>query len=278
MGWGLEHKEHTKVEQCNDAYNGEIIVPMKVYSHNVHSKDVAADDFSIRMRNDFPNSGELHSKYNLNDFDYKFDPLNERYHLQFWTLENLNNQEGWTYINNPMNTGNLLKTDRYDGMVFVSADLNFHKNGQEIKTVQRRYDSPIFRNEDYIHNYIYPNIQKPVDLNTYDGNTISGTLNEEKSYLNSEMQKSGYEFLGWVSKNDITDNEWNYIFDTGEWGVTSNPDKARAYLLNPDWVDINTLPNKYKVKETIDLYPVYAKYQITTTTNIENATNLPEGV
>ena len=280
INWGLDKSvDHSNREECNDNFNGSIVKPLTVYSHNLVSGSSTANNYTIRMRNDFPNSGFFASKYDGNgNFEYTFTPTSDRYHLQFWTLENLDKKKGWSYSDNPMLTGHLDIFDPYEGYALVSADVNFHKNEQEIKTVQRRYDDPIFRNENYSHNYIYPITQTQVDTNTYEGNEISGKLNEEKSYLNSEMQKSGYEFLGWVSKNDITVNECNYIFDTGEWGVTSNPDKARAYLLNPDWVDINTLPNKYKVKETMDLYPVYAKYQITTTTNIENATNLPEGV
>lgn len=280
INWGLDKSvDHSNREECNDNFNGSIVKPLTVYSHNLVSGSSTANNYTIRMRNDFPNSGFFASKYDGNgNFEYTFTPTSDRYHLQFWTLENLDKKKGWSYSDNPMLTGHLDNFDPYEGYSIVSADVNFHKNEQEIKTVQRRYDDPIFRNEDYLHKYIYPITQTQVDKNTYEGNTISGTLNEEKSYLNSEMQKDGYQFLGWISRNEITDNEWNYIFDTGEWGVTSDPDKAKAYLLNPDWVDINSLPNKYKVKETMDLYPVYAKYQITTTTNIENATNLPTGV
>lgn len=86
-----------------------------------------------------------------------------------------------------------------------------------------------------------------------------------------------HEFLGWIqgksqsSRKGIPLNgyEWNKIYNIADDKYcTSDVDSALPYLIEKD----------KKVTETMDLYPVYTRYNIETTTNIHEVGQMPKGV
>ena len=78
------------------------------------------------------------------------------------------------------------------------------------------------------------------------------------------MAVPGYKFLGWISTAEVQKDSdvWKYIYDVaGDSYVTSDPDKAEPYLAT----------DESKVTQWQDAYPVYAKYDVSYTTNLHRA-------
>ncbi len=277
IGWGTEHVNHGDSRECVDGYKEKITAPLSVYSHNtVHTGDGGWDNYSVRMRTDFPDSGVINSSKDgvIGKFTYEYEEK-ENYNFQFWTLER--DIEQWTYSANPMNTGLLSNLANYEGHALVSADVKFHGVPEEVKTVQRRYKDSIFMNEvesEVPYQYQYPVYGGAVAKKTEEGTEITGELIRESSPSNQDMQelKDGYQFLGWISEDEVSAYEWDYIYDVeGEAYCTSDIEKAEPYLLKEysgEDEHSNYWEDRLKVQKTMDLYPVYAKFDVTTTTNI----------
>ena len=264
--WGTQHVNHGSTDNTSDTYSGSIVAPLKVYSHNYNIATGDETGYQVLITMDFPAAGQITDEKVTNGAKFTFIPVNDRYHLLFWTLEGerqlFTPVQGWTYAKNPMETGTLGTTRTYKGMAMVTTDVNFYKKNNDIVTVTRRYEDKIFMSE-ATHTYKYPFYQTSTDVSesTYDSGTISKTITLGASPSENDMNINGYVFLGWISSADISKNgdEWNYIYDVEDDAYcTSDISKAKPYLLNEDEL----------VYETQDIYPVYAKWDITTKTNV----------
>ncbi len=274
--WGSAYVNHGDSNNENDRYtsaNLVIVKPTSVYSHNTESAKGSGTGYAVYMDTDFPGAGSITEEKRSSGAKYTFNALSSRYHLQFWTLERKNDR--WTYADNPMDTGmlNLATSAVYKGRAMVTADIVFYdKSGNIEKSVVRRYDDSILMGSDSVHEYYYPHntTTAKVDTTTVEDKTISGTVMRESSPINESMYIPGYHFLGWINASEVAKDsaEWNYIYDvSGDSYCTSNKAKAEPYLVSAD--DI--------VTEAHDLYPVYARYNATATTNI-HILGVPEGV
>ena len=270
--WGTEHKDHGKNDDTSDAYIGKITEPLKVYSHNnLKGLGVGGEtSYNVFMTTDFPGSGRITDEIASGSGEFKFTPVNDKYKLQFWTLERSN--ASWTYVGNSMNTGTLSLSTQYKGMAMVTADIVFHKKQGEDVTVTRRYENNLFMEQDTNYTYKYPfwHTDDEVDTKPYDSKEeLNNTITLQKSPADAEMKIPGYVFLGWISSKDVKENssEWNYIYDVeDDLYCTSDINKVKPYLLEKE----------SKVLEAVDIYPVYAKYNVETKTNVN--INLPEEV
>ncbi|MBQ6323623.1 MAG: hypothetical protein IJI22_02190 [Bacilli bacterium] len=278
--WGTSHINHGATDDTSDTYTGKITAPFDAYSHNYNITNGNDTLYKVQVDMDFPGSGQIRDNgssggvFNHNTANFEFIPVSNKYHLLFWTLERTDdNSKHWTYASNPYGTGDLTTpTDNiYLSKAFVTADVNFYNKDNTYTTVQRRYNTNVFNTEE-VYTYKYPHYNTiDVPIRTYDNIDIINPVTFEASPTDSSMTQAGYYFLGWISSLDVEPNsaEWNYIYDVaGDNYTTSNMQKARPYL-----VDQNML-----VEETVDLYPVYAKYNIETTTNvisINNNVNVP---
>ncbi len=268
--WGTEHKDHGQNDDTSDAYSGKITKPLKVYSHNYVQEPGGQSGWNVFMTTDFPGSGRITDEVAYAAGEFKFTPVNDKYKLQFWTLERSN--DSWTYVGNPMNTGILTLSRQYKGMAMVTADIVFHKKQGEDVTVTRRYENNLFMEQDTNYTYKYPfwHTDDEVDTKPYDSKEeLNNTITLQKSPADAEMKISGYVFLGWISSKDVKENssEWNYIYDVeDDLYCTSDINKVKPYLLEKE----------SKVLEAIDVYPVYAKYNVETKTNVN--INLPEEI
>ena len=268
--WGTAHVNHGTTDVTIDAYSGNIVAPIDVYSHNHNNAGAMSNNYAVRMNLDFPGSGDIITNGASTNYKQKFlyNPVSNRYHLLFWTVERNNAlliDPMKSYGNNPMETDTLSAAVDYQGQAFVSADIIFHDKSDNLTTVARRYESPLFMANDTTHTFYYPYIHTSdlVETSTEDGQTISNTLTMQASPSDASMQVNDYAFLGWISSADVAPNssEWNYIYDvSGDQYTTSNIHKVEPYLIHSS----DTLP----ITEAIDLYPVYAKYNIATTTNV----------
>ena len=150
--WGTEHVNHGKSDNKSDAYSGKIVSPLKVYSHN--NIDGGQTFYQAFVTTDFPGAGRINDEHDITGGKFRFIPESDRYHLQFWTLER--ESKGWSYLENPMETGVLDPRVEYRGMAMVTADIIFHKKQGEDVTVTRRYHDKLFMEEDTEHTYKYP--------------------------------------------------------------------------------------------------------------------------
>ena len=266
--WGTEHVNHGGSDNKSDAYSGKIISPLKVYSHN--NIDGGQTFYQAFVTTDFPGAGRINDEHDITGGKFRFIPESDRYHLQFWTLERSN--RGWSYLENPMNTGVLDPSVEYKGMAMVTADIVFHKKQGEDLTVTRRYHDKLFMEEDTEHTYKYSfwHTDDNVSTNPEDSrDSLNNTITLQKSPTNEEMNIENYVFLGWISSKDVEENssEWNYIYDVkDDLYCTTDINKVKPYLLQKD----------YQINEAIDVYPVYAKYNVDTKTNVN--IDLPEEI
>lgn len=275
--WGSEHVNHGDKNayrgECAEGYydsNKRIVAPMSAYSHNVRN-DTGADTLkNVLVDTDFPGSGTIDDEKVINALKYTFTPSNDRYSLKFWTLERSGGR--WTYLNNPVKAS-IDYTSKYRMRAMVTTRVDFYKkDGTVYKETTRRYESNLLQKksgeEDPHYTYKYPFIytNDTVDKNSGgDSDTITDpNLTLESSPTDAEMAVSGYKFLGWISTAEVEKGSpvWNYIYDVKDDNLTtSDPDKARPYLAT----DAST------VTRWQDAYPVYAKYNVSYTTNLHRA-------
>ena len=275
--WGSEHVNHGDKNayrgECAEGYydsNKRIVAPMSAYSHNVRN-DTGADTLkNVLVDTDFPGSGTIDDEKVINALKYTFTPSSDRYSLKFWTLERSGGR--WTYLNNPVKAS-IDYTSKYRMRAMVTTRVDFYKkDGTVCKKTTRRYESNLLQKksgeEDPRYTYKYPFIytNDTVDKNSGgDSDTITNpNLTLESSPTDAEMAVPGYKFLGWISTAEVEKDSpvWNYIYDVKDDNfTTSDPDKARPYLAT----DAST------VTRWQDAYPVYAKYNVSYTTNLHRA-------
>lgn len=275
--WGSEHVNHGDKNayrgECAEGYydsNKRIVAPMSAYSHNVRN-DTGADTLkNVLVDTDFPGSGTIDDEKVINALKYTFTPSNDRYSLKFWTLERSGGR--WTYLNNPVKAS-IDYSSKYRMRAMVTTRVDFYKkDGTVYKETTRRYESNLLQKksgeEDPHYTYKYPFIytNDTVDKNSGgDSDTITDpNLTLESSPTDAEMAVSGYKFLGWISTAEVEKGSpvWNYIYDVAnDPYVTSDPEKASPYLATDD----------SKVTQWQDAYPVYAKYDVSYTTNLHRA-------
>ncbi len=280
--WGSEHVNHGD----KDAYKGEcaegyydsntlIVAPMSAYSHNVRN-DTGADTLkNVLVDTDFPGSGTFDEEKVINALQYTFKPSSDRYSLKFWTLERIGGR--WTYLNTPEKKDTVKAsinfTSKYRMRAMVTTRVDFYKkDGTVCKETTRRYESNLLQKksgeEDPHYTYKYPFIytNDTVDKNSGgDSDTIENPdLTLESSPTDADMAVLGYKFLGWISTAEVKKDSavWKYIYDVAnDPYVTSDPEKAAPYLATDD----------SKVTQWQDAYPVYAKYDVSYTTNLHRA-------
>lgn len=275
--WGSKHVNHGD----KNAYNGScaegyydnntlIVAPMSAYSHNVRN-DTGADTLkNVLVDTDFPGSGTIDDEKVINALKYTFTPSSDRYSLKFWTLERSGGR--WTYLNNPVEAS-IDYTSKYRMRAMVTTRVDFYKkDGAVCKETTRRYGSNLLQKKngerDPQHTYKYPFIytNDTVDKNSGgDSDKIRDpNLTLESSPTDADMAVQGYKFLGWISTAEVQKDSavWDYIYDVkGDSFTTSDPDKAKPYLAT----DAST------VTKWQDAYPVYAKYDVSYTTNLHRA-------
>lgn len=273
--WGPEHVDHgikDSYETCGTRFTKEtlVVTPLNAYSHNVKN-DTGADTLkNLYADTDFPGAATLSDTWTLASLNVTVKPVNDRYRLNFWTLER--DGEYWTYVKNPIES--MVRTDKkYYVRAMITTDVNFYNKGDNVvRTATRRYESNLLQTKvngaDPTFTYYYPHVNKSVKVaeKPEDGEkgSYESPLTLEASPTDADMAVPGYKFLGWISTAEVQRDSdvWKYIYDVeGDSFTTSDPDKAEPYLVKPD----------FKVTQWQDAYPVYAKYDVRYTTNLYRA-------
>lgn len=286
--WGPGHVDHgTKGSYdgtCDTRYTIDTLVvkPFNVYSHNVKN-DTGADTLkNVYADTDFPGAATLSDTWTSGSLDITATLVNDRYHLNFWTLE----RDGryWTYVKNPIES-TILTNMRYYVRAMITTDVNFYNKQNAIAaTATRRYESNLLQAKVNGNNptftYCYPHLNTSVEVNNKpeDGmkESYESPLVLEASPTDKDMAVPGYKFLGWISTAEVQKDSavWNYIYDVNDDPyVTSDPEKAAPYLATKDSA----------VTQWQDAYPVYVKYDVSYTTNLHrkgfdrtNGVNVPK--
>lgn len=273
--WGPEHVDHgikDSYETCGTRFTKETLVvsPLNAYSHNVKN-DTGADTLkNLYADTDFPGAATLSDTWTSASLNVTVKPVNDRYRLNFWTLER--DGEYWTYVKNPIES--MVRTDKkYYVRAMITTDVNFYNKGDNVvRTAPRRYESNLLQTKvngaDPTFTYYYPHVNKSVKVaeKPEDGEkgSYESPLTLEASPTDADMAVPGYKFLGWISTAEVQKDSdvWKYIYDVaGDSYVTSDPDKAEPYLAT----------DESKVTQWQDAYPVYAKYDVSYTTNLHRA-------
>ena len=273
--WGPEHVDHgikDSYETCGTRFTKETLVvsPLNAYSHNVKN-DTGADTLkNLYADTDFPGAATLSDTWTSASLNVTVKPVNDRYRLNFWTLER--DGEYWTYVKNPIES--MVRTDKkYYVRAMITTDVNFYNKGDNVvRTATRRYESNLLQTKvngaDPTFTYYYPHVNKSVKVaeKPEDGEkgSYESPLTLEASPTDADMVVPGYKFLGWISTAEVQKDSdvWKYIYDVaGDSYVTSDPDKAEPYLAT----------DESKVTQWQDAYPVYAKYDVSYTTNLHRA-------
>lgn len=273
--WGPEHVDHgikDSYETCGTRFTKETLVvsPLNAYSHNVKN-DTGADTLkNLYADTDFPGAATLSDTWTSASLNVTVKPVNDRYRLNFWTLER--DGEYWTYVKNPIES--MVRTDKkYYVRAMITTDVNFYNKGDNVvRTATRRYESNLLQTKvngaDPTFTYYYPHVNKSVKVaeKPEDGEkgSYESPLTLEASPIDADMAVPGYKFLGWISTAEVQKDSdvWKYIYDVaGDSYVTSDPDKAEPYLAT----------DESKVTQWQDAYPVYAKYDVSYTTNLHRA-------
>lgn len=274
--WGPEHVDHGMKddydETCDTRFTANTLVvsPFNAYSHNVKN-DTGADTLkNLYADTDFPGAATLSDTWTLSSLNVTVKPVNDRYRLNFWTLE----RDGgyWTYVKNPIES--TVRTDKkYYVRAMITTDVNFYNKGDKVvRTATRRYESNLLQAKvngvDPTFTYYYPHVNTSVKVaeKPEDGKkgSYESPLTLEASPTDADMAVPGYKFLGWISTAEVQKDSavWKYIYDVAnDPYVTSDPEKASPYLATDD----------SKVTQWQDAYPVYAKYDVSYTTNLHRA-------
>lgn len=268
------HDDKNPADKCTTVLSDatQIVAPINAYSHNVRNDTGANTIKDMIADTDFPGAGKLSDEWKASSIKVQFSPAHDRYHFSFWTLERPDDGS-WTYIENPFSSA-VLTTEQYYVRAMVTTDVNFYdKDGNVKQAATRRYESNLLQQKtaegkDPTFLYCYPHLYKDRTVNTrpYDGKDgdVNPSLALEASPTDADMAVPGYKFLGWISTAEVQKDSdvWKYIYDVaGDSYVTSDPDKAEPYLAT----------DESKVTQWQDAYPVYAKYDVSYTTNLHRA-------
>ncbi|HJA26568.1 MAG TPA: hypothetical protein H9795_10970 [Candidatus Fournierella merdigallinarum] len=253
--WGTSHDYK---EDRSNAFAGNIVAPERVYSCN-ESTD-SSYNYSIDVLHDFPGAGTISITSDYGDVGrFTVSVATEQdYNFVGWSFESNSGITKKAGTEVPSDTFTILSTTHYAFFGHYTANVRFHAiDGDEHLQITRRYDQNLFAAQE---NYTYPYYLHPND-------TTNVSCSTEASPTDESMKKDGYVFLGWVDGDGLVNADdtlteegrwlWDRKADTDEF-LTSDPARALLYRLDESTA---------KVYSAMDLYPVYAKYDITYTTN-----------
>ncbi len=241
-----------------NAYTGNIIAPVKVYA--CYESEADPYNYSLDVLNDFPGAGQLTPSSEYLGFVSVEVKTAPNYKFMGWSMESEYRLAGFPKENElpPQDEFVLFAEAHYVFWGHYTANINCHDIGGGLsKTVTRQYEQLLFAAED---TYTYPYY-----LHKDDQTRLVHAF--QAMPTDESMKKDGYVFLGWVDGDGLVNADgtltkegswlWDRQADTDEF-LTSDPARALLYRLDESTA---------KVYSAMDLYPVYAKYDITYTTN-----------
>lgn len=241
-------------------FSGPIYQPEKVYSVNEKTGGLDQHLYDVDVLIDFPGAGKVEMETaTLNDARVNFSATaNDGYFFRGWSWESRKTGLGSVKESGDSESEgadiSVASTNQYVYMGHFTARVVFHhlSEGQETSVeTERRYEQKVF---DGTGSYTYPYYVNDSE-NTNVSYSYTGAPSDE------DMIRDGYYFLGWVDKKALGD-KWSSIYDVdGDYCCTTSIAKAAPYVLSKDTLTYGPM----------DLYPVYAKYDYTFTTNLKES-------
>ena len=223
--------------------------------------------YPISIRSDFPNGV---SNPSVGDNDIISFKLEDGYNLlKLSQYDRKNFSDNWSQKDilleeTDWNDGTVSKQIDSEGrsetilVIQLTANINFYNyDGTKLDNdpVTRTYNSKLF-NTSSSGETIAPTTPTTPDYITPGTNPVgSGT-----TPTNESMYRNGYKFIGWTTDEGIFTDKENY--------VVSSEAAVSGSLLNIE---------ETRVTETMDVYPVYLKYDITFKTNFDESASAPKG-
>lgn len=240
--------------QNAEIYNENITGYTKVYSSNV--RDTGSDsstNYTTDLSTDFPGASYVSQGNDTSHLTVSNTYDENLYNLVSWSFEAVGSHGSGTYYT-PIegtekvhNFTDILPSVTYTYMSHLTANMFFHQKDGSVDVVTRRYKENILLNDDNTYTYKY--------VIRTSNNTSYSTTSKKTPEAN---KINNYYFIGWIDKKQLTKEELSDLYDTSEEYVTTSISKAKKYIINKDSI----------VYESMDLYPVYAKFNVKTLTNI----------
>ena len=230
------------------ATNHNVVSPLNVYAHVNGSSS-----YDLLVTSDFPNASSLSNSRPILSARFTTTVVpKEGYNFILWGFGAANGNQAAS-SESSWDRGTHVIGREYHYEAHLNANVTFYdKINTEPRTVTRHYNEQLF------HSGITYSYQYPIT-----GNTIENYTDfSEASPADSEMKIAGYTFLGWISSLDVEKDtaEWNYIYDVvDDLYCTSDISKVKPYILTGEEI----------VQATMNIYPVYAKWNVITKTNVD---------
>lgn len=248
--WGLDDYQN------DSSYSSNITSHISLYSCN--KRDTGTNEetnYTVDLLSDFPGAAYIKQGNEQGHLEVEAEYDSNKYNFIGWSFEQVGANGKGTYYtplkgtDNPHDFTNILGSVNYTYNAHLTANVTFNQKDGTSSTITRRYKEKLFSSGSSIN---YPYIIKSSN-NTDLTNESSASIDANKY--------DGYYFAGWVDKDNLTDDEINDLYDVLDDAYCSTSlVKAKHYVLDDEDVVYNAMPN---------IYPVYLKYNITTTTAIK---------
>lgn len=252
------------------AFDGLIYAPQLVFAHH-DTDDAVVDlmtDFPILVESLSHNEGGWAAGSGKNGYE---NTVNAEFvddndvNFVGWTFERDDHRSDSAFAGNTGENPFVfyrpthITANRWAGWAYLQARVTFHGVLQSDGTfdsldVFRKNHADVFRNESQTNEYHY----------YYDGYAKVGfTSVDAPSPTDESMNRPGYVFLGWL---DMTDPE---VVNAKNMIVSDMGDGSEAYLAKTSELVGPYLMTKTETcSRAMDIYPVYAEFDLDTTTNI----------
>ncbi len=241
---------------------GETKITDKLTVYGQNADTDLTGEYQISLLSDFPGAGTLDQKGGAwYGGGYKVSATaGEGYNFKGWGYEEYRvigsyyDEQTWLSDNpHSFSTTEQVRHFYFEAHFTANVSFKWGDDTGESMAAERAYHQQVLTPDPLSGTYTSPITETEL--------TDSGAAWSRTAAPAAEtVEKEGYEFLGWIDKSAITQDEINYVFDIDEY-TTSRASKAIPYLVDGD--DL--------VERPMDLYAVYVKEDITTTTNIREA-------
>lgn len=285
--WSLgDINAHAEGDDAQAALAAGIVCPQRVNGHNVRDEGVNDYNYGIDIFYDFPNSAKLWFENVPSEagFTVVANPYSG-FEARGWTRLRADGEKVSDQNQSRWQTGIHLPTAEYWYEAHLVAQVRFMSSDaaatDPLSTVTRAYSNheadkdkfangfqTVFMDNDVAYEYRFP---KRAGAQSSE-NLCGLTTTSGKSPSDAEMQdkRLGSYFVGWIDQSAIangtmTQPEYDAVYDQS----TRTAKSLQAVLPY-------IVPDDALCERPMTLYPVYADFDVTSTTNITRGTNLTD--
>lgn len=285
--WSLDDVNvHTEGDEAQTALAAGIVCYQRVNGHNVPDEGVLDGNYGFDLFYDFPNSATLWFKNNpsLPEFTVVADPYSG-FEVRGWTWLRVNDSDVSEQNQSEWKTGTHHTSAEYWYEAHLVAQVRFMSSDatatDPLSTVTRAYSNheadkdkfangfqTVFMDNDVAYEYRFPKRAGAQSSESLCGLTTTSV----KSPSDAEMQAKRPDsyFVGWIDQSAIA----NGTMTQSEYDAVYDQDTRTAKSLQAVLPYI--VPDDALCERPMTLYPVYADFDVISTTNITRGTNLTD--